>query len=113
MATDQDVAKLMQNQRERMTAARMYLITSQPFFGHLAMHLRLEENLAMPTLATDGKNLWFNPEFTEKLENQELVFCVAHEVMHASFRHPYRGLMMRDHHKYNLAGDTVINEILK
>lgn len=65
----------------------------------------------VPTAATDGKNLFFNPEFFLDLAPEERIFLVLHEVMHNVYNHGIR-LGFRDHKTWNEAGDYVINDEL-
>ena len=63
------------------------------------------------TAATDGKNLFFNPEFFLALAPEERIFLILHEVMHNVYNHGIR-LGFRDHVTWNEAGDYVINDEL-
>jgi predicted metal-dependent peptidase len=63
-------------------------------------------------MATDGRFLYFNPEFVSKLTNNQTITAVAHEVMHpASLHNERRG--SRDHNRWNSACDYAINGMLK
>lgn len=63
------------------------------------------------TAATDGKNLFFNPEFFLGLDPEERVFLILHEVMHNVYEHGIRR-GYRDATTWNEAGDYVINDEL-
>lgn len=60
------------------------------------------------TAATDGINMFFNPEFFMNLSPEERVFLILHEVMHNVYDHGNR-LGFRDHNTWNEAADYVIN----
>ncbi|MBQ8480916.1 MAG: hypothetical protein IJ532_00080 [Alphaproteobacteria bacterium] len=64
------------------------------------------------TAATDGKTVFFNPEYFKSLNEDQRAFIYAHEVMHVAFNH-----IMRSKGKqpklWNTATDAVINQILK
>jgi predicted metal-dependent peptidase len=96
----------------KVTKARIYMILNAPFFGSLSMYLSLEERNDIPTFATDGKSIKYNPELVLKMSHQELVFALAHETMHAALTHPWRVKNYIEPHRYNIAGDCVINEML-
>lgn len=50
--------------RDRMTVAKVSLITNYPFFGIIAAKLQLvEDNIHCQTLATDGKHMFYNVAF--------------------------------------------------
>ena len=66
----------------------------------------------LKTAATDGKNLFFNPEFFMGLDPAERLFLMLHEVMHTVYNHlTRRGF--RDAKTWNEAGDYIINDDLK
>jgi predicted metal-dependent peptidase len=48
-----------------LTRARIHLVMNQPFFGTLALYLHMQEG-KVPTIGTDGTNLYYNPEFIEQ-----------------------------------------------
>ena len=101
--------------------ARARLLMGNPFFGSLAMQLRIIEwtEETVPwyigknrTMAVDGYNMYFWPDFVTKLSDDELMGVVAHEIMHCAYRHFSR---RGDRHPqiWNIAGDYRINDDLK
>lgn len=96
----------------QLTRARAQLIIDQPFFGQLALRLRLVETLSVSTLAVDGKSIFYNPEFVASMSLPLTKSALAHEVMHCVFEHFGR---RGDRHpmKWNIAGDYVINLVLR
>ena len=97
--------------RTKLTKARTRLVLSQPFFGSLALRMGLIENPAIETMATDGRDVHFNPSFVDGLTMDELVGVLAHEVMHpACNHHTRRG--SRDAERWNIAADYAINPVL-
>lgn len=95
----------------KLTVARSQLILSQPFFGMLALRLRLVERADIKTLAVDGKNVFYNPDFVLSLTDTLCRSAMAHEVMHCVFDHITR-CGAREPKKWNYAGDYVINQLL-
>lgn len=107
----------------KLTRARAALIIDQPFFGNLALRLELklmsEQMTAAfvargqrPTLAVDGRNIFFDPAFIDSLDIDLVKSALAHEVGHCVFNHiGRRG--SRDPRKWNMAGDYVINDVIK
>ena len=92
--------------------ARTQMIVREPFFGTLALQLRLAETDRIPTAGVDGVCLYYNAKFVLSLSEEELIGVVAHEVMHCVYLHfSRRG--HRDHRKFNIAGDFRINADLK
>ena len=97
----------MKTAEERITASRVRLLLTKPFFGQLATRLRLQE-FEMPTAATDGRHFYFNREFIDRLDDPELDFLVGHEVLHCVYDHMQaRG--DRNPTLYNVACDYNIN----
>lgn len=98
---------------DRLVAARKALVMEHPFFGALAlrMHFRPEVFGRTRTMGTDGRSVFFTPQYVESCSHEELVSGIAHEVMHAALQHHTRrgsrGLLM-----WNRAGDYAINPIL-
>jgi predicted metal-dependent peptidase len=91
--------------------AKTRLILDHPFFASLLLNMRLVEDASIPTMATDGDNIYFNPAWASKHSLQELVFVFAHEVMHCVFDHMLR-IGEKNHNKWNIACDYVINDLL-
>lgn len=98
----------------KLSKAKTALIFSQPFFATLAMQslwIR-DDTLSPPTMATDGDNIFWHPDFVEKSTHEELIFVICHEIMHCVFQHMLRR-GSRDPYKWNVATDVVINDMLK
>lgn len=65
----------------------------------------------VPTACTDGKNVWYNPEFCGALSEPELRFIIIHEAMHKMAQHwrVYRAIHKLDAQRANAACDYWIN----
>lgn len=98
---------------ERLQIARIKLQRQAPFYGFLALQLKLVENASVGTAGVDGKgNMYYAPEFIDKLDTEELVFLWGHEISHLILDHlTRRGT--RDHMLWNMAGDYCINLALE
>ena len=95
----------------RIQKARTTLLLDHPFFGSLLFRLKGRENWAIPTMATDGVSLYFNPEFVDTLNSATLAGVLAHEVMHPALQHHVRR-SGRDPRRWNEACDYAINPLL-
>jgi len=96
---------------DKIISGRVRLLFDNPFFGTLATSLKLIETEAVPTAATDGIHLLFNPNFTNKLSKSEILFLICHEVLHlVLLTHLRRG--NRDIKVWNMATDYAINQLL-
>lgn len=94
-----------------ISEARRALVLDFPFFGVLSLKLDLVEDRGIPTFATDGKSIRFNPEFAAGLTRHELMGVIAHEVLHCANGHQWRR-QNRDHRLWNKACDYAINPVL-
>lgn len=95
---------------QKLTRARVQMILVQPFFGTLCLRLKLIPG-DLPTMATDGSRIVYNPAFVDELKPSELEGTLAHEVMHCALGHQCRR-GDRDPRLWNEAADLAINPIL-
>lgn len=66
---------------------------------------------APPTLATDGRHLFYNPEYVSTLTTEQAIAALCHEVGHIVGLDMYRR-EGREPALWNMAADYSINEIL-
>lgn len=99
-----DMNKLLDDQ-QRAEAGLVHIMS---FFGGFIGKLRKIYTFKVETQATDGYNLFINPQFTYNLDMTEKVFVLAHEVMHCVLNHMRRG-KNHDHKKSNIAADYEVN----
>jgi predicted metal-dependent peptidase len=102
------------NAGEKLVAARVKMLFKQPFFGNIACRLKLVDVTNQGwcnTAAVDGRNFYYNSDFVEKLDLDETVFLVGHEVGHCVYEHFLRR-KDRDPQIWNMAGDYKINAML-
>jgi len=78
------------------------------FFTTVCFSLKHVWDETIPTAATDGKKICFNPKFFMSLTVEEQIFLLLHESMHVAYLHMVR-LQTRNHRKWNIAADYVIN----
>jgi len=96
---------------KRLAKAKTSLILEHPFVGTVAMNMPFMLTVDVPTAATNGKKVMFNPHFVDTLTDEELTFLTAHECMHPMLEHNYRR-HERTHTRWNHAADYVINKLL-
>lgn len=112
---------------DKLTKAKVSLVCSHPFFGTLALRLKLvpktaEELQQMTaceanpeghsTAATDGCHIFYNPDWIVTLSVPEVTGLLAHEAMHVGFLHHTR-MEGREPDKWNQACDYAINEVIE
>lgn len=87
-----------------LTRARTQLLLNQPFFGTLCLRLKLMAG-PVPTMATDGRRIVYDPTFVNSLQPAELEAVLAHEILHCALGHEcQRG--QRNPRLWNEAADT-------
>ena len=99
------------NLERRLSKSKTALVLEHPFIGNVAMNMPFKLSEDVPTAATNGKQVLFNPDFCESLNDEELKFLIAHECMHPMLEHNFRR-QNRDPRKWNQAADYVINKLL-
>jgi predicted metal-dependent peptidase len=94
-----------------VTAALTSIRIRSPFFATLALFARIEVVETLPTAATDGRDIFVNPDFLASLTGAERAGLLLHEVLHAALLHvPRRG--SRDGLLWNIAADIVVNGVI-
>lgn len=78
------------------------LMLNHPFYSQLLMKFKHVEDTSMPTAYVTPTTLGYNPDFLAKLDDDECVFVVAHEIQHAVLEHLP---MMQFYHDSKLGPD--------
>jgi predicted metal-dependent peptidase len=101
-----------QDAKDKIIKARVGLQKTHPFFSYLALHLAPIETTEIPTMGVDKRgNMWYNPEFVNKMTQDEVKGVVCHEIMHVALEH-LNGLKGKDAQVSNVAMDIVVNDII-
>lgn len=97
----------------KLAAARTRLILDKPFLGALALRLPLvaADPKWCPTSTTDGRKLYYNPDFIDHLSLEQTQFVLAREALHCGLSHFAR----RQHRikgRWDVACEYSINPVL-
>jgi predicted metal-dependent peptidase len=95
-----------------ITKARARLLVRAPFIGSIALGLAWVNAPDIGTMATDGRSVWFNPEWCEGHGVEKTMGVIAHEVLHVVNKHHLRR-GDRDAKLWNVAADLLINRLLE
>lgn len=108
-----------------LARAKVQLFVKYPFYGCLLMGLEDVEAgpkhpiwstkdgpPVHPTLAVDGKHLFYNPAYLESLAMEEQTSALAHETLHCALAHISRRVH-RDPDRWKVATDLAVNELIK
>ncbi|SUA63403.1 Uncharacterized protein conserved in bacteria [Oligella urethralis] len=85
--------------------------SNEVFFTSVMFSLYHKFTYEVPTAATDGKYILYNPEFFLSCNAEERVFIMLHETCHVAYMHIIRK-HDKDHLLWNAACDYVINGML-
>lgn len=97
--------------QRQISAAIIQLRLHSPFFATLSLFARMIPSQEHPTAATDGRDIFINPQFWQSMTAAERLGVLAHEVLHAALLHvPRRG--RRNPLLWNIAADIVVNGII-
>ena len=95
------------------------MLAKYPRFGSevAVANIEFRDDLPFSTAATDGKNIYVDPNYFESLSENDKLFTIAHEIMHIKFMHMFR-LMDKDGKRrnlelWNIATDAIINANLE
>ena len=110
--TPEELEEMRVEVYDRIIVARVGLLLRHPFFGNMATRLRiLAADDWLPTAAVDGRNLYYNTQFFNAMNNKEIEFVIAHEILHMVYDHlERRG--DRNPLLYNIAADYKVNNLL-
>lgn len=114
---------------QNYTAVKTAMLLHVPFFASLLMDIMDVKVGKFPnvfpagneTMATDGKNIWIDEDFLNKITLPEAVFAVCHEIGHSMWEHMARGKRYHDLGfdgnpfipiLWNVATDYAINDML-
>ncbi len=94
----------------KLTRAKVRLLTTvSPFYGTVIMRLKFIATASIQTAATNGRDFLYNPAFIDSLQDDEVMFVVAHEAGHVANNHPHRMTPKHDAKLANQAMDFVVN----
>lgn len=97
----------------KVARARIQLMLRHVYLASATAHLkfRMTSEKWCSTMATDGFNIFINPDFINEINEEETIGVMAHEVMHCILGHADRKGDRR-HHLWNIAADYATNLIL-
>ena len=106
---------VLYNAQERMGNSRARLLLQQPFYGVLLSMVDFIPETAIPTMATDGTKVFYNPNWTmNELTDDETFGVILHEISHCIYLHcTQKRRLNRGQHRWNCACDYAINLEIK
>ena len=105
----------MASMQEHLQKLRIGLALSHPFLATAILRLPFKEVIGQSwcnTMATDGYHIFVNPDWVQKLSEDETKGVLAHEVLHVVFGHSDRS-GEKEAMLWNIACDYAINYLLE
>ena len=99
------------NSSDALSVSILRLQARSPFWATLALFAERRITEAVPTAATDGRRLYFNPNFVATLTQRQLDGLLVHELLHAALLHAVRR-KGRQPTRWNWAADFVVNAMI-
>ena len=106
--TEQRIRRL----RTKIQKSRTRLMSSHPFFSLLLMYLKFVAVPDMKKISTNGRCIYFSPDFLDKLYWHELDYILCHQVMHIICGNIWRPFDYKGD-DYHYACDILINRLLQ
>jgi len=98
---------------DRITKSNVWLMGHKPTLAYSGILLVGESHIStdVPTAATNGRDVTYNPDFVESLTDQQLRGLVLHEAGHKMYMHLFlwQSLFKENAELANRATDFVIN----
>ena len=98
--------------RRKIQESRGRLLSTMPFFGLLLMYLKFVAVPGMKKISTNGRCIYFSPDFLEKLYEKELDYILCHQILHIVCGHIWRERDLSGD-DYHFACDIFVNLILE
>ena len=92
----------------KIQESRGRLMESHPFFALLLMYLKFVAVPGMKKISTNGRCIYFAPDFLDKLYEYEIDYILCHQIMHIIYGDLWRPYD-REGDNYHLACDILTN----
>jgi predicted metal-dependent peptidase len=101
---------------QRVTKSHISIMRSKQFclFAGVLSIGKVTFTEDLPTAATNGRDVMYNPNFIDTLTDKQLTFVVLHEALHKVFQHMtiWRKLWKENPMLANIAADYVVNNTI-
>ncbi|PHV61554.1 DUF2201 family putative metallopeptidase [Cyanobacterium aponinum] len=101
----------IEQSEQLISHSRLRMRVKSPFFATLALFAQFKASYAIDTAATDGKTVFYHPEYLISLPTAQQDGLILHEILHMALLHT-----IRRHHRecqlWNIACDIVVNGLI-
>lgn len=98
--------------RQKVLKGRTALILEEPFFGGLAMKLKVVEDTDCKSYWTDGESFGYNPDFMAQVHDNFVMSIWLQKVLNCALKHVFRR-NNREAETWNKACEYATNELLE
>lgn len=92
---------------------KVQILSQDAFLGTILAGTKIIEDKTIETAATNGRRIFYNPDFFKDLTMEEQAGVFAHEAAHIAMMHPYRARAMNAFPGlWNVAADYVVNDAI-
>ena len=88
------------------------ILSRYPLFGSATANINFESKKEIKTVKTDGRTIYYDPEFLAGKNVDDQVYLIAHEICHVAFNHITRSIG-KNPKLWSLATDAVVNAFLE
>ncbi|HIL41944.1 MAG TPA: hypothetical protein EYG35_01000 [Gammaproteobacteria bacterium] len=104
--------EVSKNIQRKLSATLLQIRAKSPFFATLSLYAELISRDDINTAATDGQNIFYNPDYIDSLTQSQLAGLLMHEILHAALLHVTRR-GARNPTLWNIAADIVVNGVIR
>lgn len=91
---------------------RQEVLLRFPMFSPLLFDLKFVSNANVSTFETDGRNIFYNPNFISNSSNEEKNYILSHQLCYIAFNYMGKGIG-KEPKIWKMAADAVINAFLR
>ncbi len=103
--------ELLEKSETFLQKAKIQILVGSAFFSTIMLSIDHRITTKVPTAGTDGKTIYYNPNFLESITHEQCIGLILHELYHVAMLHiPRQG--DRKHSSWNEACDYTINNEL-
>jgi predicted metal-dependent peptidase len=96
---------------DKMERARFAIVCENVFWTVMLGDMQIIPTPQVKLAATDGKSIFYNPEWVKTLPLREAIGVLIHEAYHPLSEHLLRR-GSRNHERWNVAADLAINQMI-
>jgi predicted metal-dependent peptidase len=98
--------------RRKIARGIDWILGAHPYLSSIVYNWKIESSAKVQNIGTDGKGLFYNPDFVKGLTQLQTSWCLLHEAGHVFLGHHLRGSQRRKRLQWNQASDLALNSLI-